>query len=240
VASNAPKVDTVCGIGFDIDHTLAIDNRLERVAFLHLLSVILTDGGRTVGTIGDEIDSIDELLAQERRGDFSIDDAVRRFAAKRCVEPTNRYVETFRRRAVEMVDEFVVPLPGVKPMLEALRERGIAVAALSNGWNPLQARKAERAGFRGPILVSSEIGEQKPSPLAFEVLVRTLGTQPAQTWYVGDCPHDDVAAARAAGIQGVWIDWEHKEYPASLEPPTYTIANLEELLNFLPAPARAP
>ncbi len=199
-------MDAVRGIGFDIDHTIAIDNRLERVAFLRLLEVLIAEGGRTVGTLSDEIDSIDELLAQQRRGDFSIDDAVRRFVMKRRLEPTDRRVETFRRTAVDMVDAFVVPLPGVKPTLEALRERGIAVAVLSNGWNPLQGRKAERAGFRGPILVSSDIGEQKPAPAAFEMLMRALETDPRQTWYVGDNPYGDVSGAQAAGMQGVWMN----------------------------------
>ncbi len=230
-------MNAVCGIGFDIDHTMAIDNRLERVAFLRLLEVVLAEGGRTVGTLSDEIDDIDELLAQQRRGDFSIDDAVRRFVTKRCLEPANHHIEKFRRSAVDMVDAFVVPLPGVKRTLEALRERGIAVAVLSNGWNPLQARKAERAGFRGPVLVSSEIGEQKPAPAAFAMLVRTLETDPRQTWYVGDNPHGDVAGAQAAGMQGVWMNWERKAYPASLEPPTYIVASFPELLEFLPARA---
>ena len=231
-------MNAVCGIGFDIDHTMAIDNRLERVAFLRLLEVILAEGGRTVGTLGDEIDSIDELLAHQRRGDFSIDDAVRGFVAKRGLEPTDRYVERFRCSAVEMVDEFVIPLPGVKPTLEALSQRRVAVAVLTNGWNPLQARKAERAGFHGPILVSSEIGERKPAPGAFRMLVRTLGTDPRQTWYVGDSPRDDVAGAQAAGMQGVWINWERNEYPAGLAPPTHTVRNFQDLLNFLPAPER--
>lgn len=231
-------MDAVCGIGFDLDHTIAIDNRLERVALLHLLELILAEGGRTVGTLSDEIDSIDELLAQQRRGDFSIDDAVRGFVAKRGLQPREEHVEAFRCNAVEMVDEFVVPLPGVKPTLAALRGRGIPMAVLTNGWNPLQARKAERAGFRGPILVSSEIGEQKPSLPAFEMLVRTLGTRPGETWYVGDSPESDVAGAQAAGLQGVWINWERKEYPASLNPPTCTIRNFQELLSFLPAPVR--
>ncbi len=232
-------MDAVCGIGFDVDHTIAIDNRLESVAFLHLLEVILAEGGRTVGTLGDEIDSIDELLAHQRQGDFSIDDAVRRFVAKRGLEPADRYVERFRSSAVDMVDEFVVPLPGVKPTLEALRERKIAVAVLTNGWNPLQARKAERAGFRGPILVSSEMGERKPGPAAFQMLVRTLGTDLRQTWYVGDSPCDDVAAAQAAGMQGVWMDWERKEYPAALRRPDHTIREFAELLRLLPEPVRA-
>src|SRR5215469_485672 len=103
----------VCGIGFDLDHTLAIDNRLERVALLRLLEVLLREGGRAVGTLADEIESIDELLAAQRRGEFSIDDAVRRFVAAHRLEPIDRYVDIFRQTAVEMAGDFVVPLPGV-------------------------------------------------------------------------------------------------------------------------------
>jgi HAD superfamily hydrolase (TIGR01509 family) len=232
-------MDEVRGVGFDLDHTLAIDNRLERVAFLHMTNALLAEGGRTVGTLADEIDSIDDLLARQRHGEFSIDEAVRRFVAQRGLEPADRYVEWFRASALEMVEEFVVPLPGVKPTLEALRARGIAVAVLSNGWNPLQRRKAEQAGFLGPVLVSSEIGEQKPAPQAFESLLRTLGTDAAQTWYVGDDPRIDVAGAQALGISAVWIDWERKEYPAGQRPPDHTIHEFQELLTLLPEPARA-
>jgi HAD superfamily hydrolase (TIGR01509 family) len=231
-------MDAVRGIGFDLDHTLAIDNRLERVAFLHLLEVVLGEGGRTVGTLADEIDSIDELLARQRRGDFSIEVAVRQFVTDRDLEPAESHVERFRRSAVEMVDEFLVTLPDVRSTLAALRERGIAVAVLSNGWNPLQMRKAEVAGFRGPILVSSEIGEQKPAPRAFETLLRTLGTAPQESWYVGDDPRSDVAGAQAIGMRAIWINWERKEYPAGLPPPRHTIRDFAELLDLLPAPAR--
>lgn len=229
----------VRGIGFDLDHTLAIDNRLERVALLRLLELVLRDGGRVVGTFSDEIEHIDELLARQRRGEFSIDDAVTRFVAAHGLEPSALYVDTFRRSAVAMVDEFVIPLPSVTPMLEALRERGIAVAVLSNGWNPLQVRKAERAGFRGTVLVSSEIAVQKPAPAAFERLLETLGTDAGHTWYVGDDPAADVAGAQRVGMRAVWMNWERKEYPPDVARPAHTIGDFQELLELLPAPARA-
>jgi putative hydrolase of the HAD superfamily len=231
-------MEPVRGIGFDLDHTLAIDNRLERVAFLRLLEMLLGERGRTIGTLADEIDSIDRLLTHQRRGEFSIDEAVRRFVAVHGLEPTQRHVESYRAGAVEMVDEFVVTLPGVRPTLQALRERGIAIAILSNGWNPLQHRKAERAGFRGTVLVSSDIGEQKPAPRAFEMLLAALGTPPEQTLYVGDNPQSDVAGAHKAGIGSVWINWEHQTYPPDLEAPSYTIADFSELLEVLPAPVQ--
>lgn len=231
-------MDALRGIGFDLDHTLAIDNKLERVALLRLLELLLSEGGRSVGTLADEIDNIDRLLARQRRGEFTIDEAVRGFVEQRGLNPEARYVEIFRRSAVDAVDEFVVPLPGVKPVLEALRDRGIVLAVLSNGWNPLQLRKAERAGFRGAVLVSSEIGEQKPDPRAFERLIDTLGTDPRASYYVGDDPRGDVAGAQAVGMQTVWMNWEGKEYPPELCPPTHTIATFQELLDLVPAPVR--
>jgi HAD superfamily hydrolase (TIGR01509 family) len=231
-------MDAVCGIGFDLDHTLAIDNRLERVAFLRLLEAVLSEGGRTLGTLADEIEQIDDLLMHQRRGEFSIDEAVRRFVAAHGIESTPAHVEWFRRTAVGMVDDFVVPLPGVRETLKALRERGIATAVLTNGWNPMQHCKAERAGFTGPLVVSSEIGVQKPAVGAFEVLLRVLGTPPEHSWYVGDDPRGDVAGAHAAGMRTVWIDWERKEYPADVPPPTHTIRTFDELLPLLPAPVR--
>lgn len=230
---------SVRGIGFDLDHTLAIDNRLERVAMLHLLETLLGEGGQTVGTLADEIAGIDELLASQRRGEFSIDEAVRRFVAAHSLEPEERYVQTFRSTAVAMVGEFLVPLPGVEAMLEALRERAIVVAILSNGWNPLQARKAEEARFRGPLLVSSEIGVQKPETRAFELLLATLETSPGETWYVGDDPTSDVAGSQRAGITAIWMNWEGKEYPGELAPPAHTIREFSELVQLLPAPVRA-
>ncbi len=222
-------MDPLVGIGFDLDHTLAIDNRLERVAFLRLLDLLLEQGGRTLGTLADEIESVDGLLAEQRAGAFSIEEAVCRFVAERGLEPSEAHVTAFRSTAVEMVDEFVVPLPGARRTLGELRERGVAIAVLSNGWNPLQIRKAEQAGFFGTVLVSAEIGERKPSVGAFESLLRALGTQPQHTWYVGDDPHGDVAGAQDAGMHAIWINWEKKAYPPGLRPPGHTIAALDEL-----------
>ncbi len=233
-------MELVNGIGFDLDHTLAIDNRLERVAFLRLLEAILAEGGRAIGTLTNEIENIDDLLANQRRGDFSIDEAVRRFVAAHAVAPTETHVDWFRRTAVAMVDDFVVPLPGVEPTLRALSARGIATAVLTNGWNPLQLRKAERAGFRGTILVSSEIGVQKPAVAAFDALVHVLGTQARETLYVGDDPRGDIAGASDAGLQSAWIDWEEKKYPPELRAPDYTIHSFEELLGVLPERVRTP
>lgn len=212
-------------IGFDFDHTLGFDNKLERVAFLGLLDA--------PGPVASEIVRIDALLAQQRGGAFPIDEAVSRFVHERGVRDAQRYIERYKRRCLDLVDAFVIPEYGARALCRELRERGIAHALLTNGWSPLQERKAAAVGFTGPVLVSSELGMQKPDAGAFRELVTVLGCDAAQTAFVGDSPESDVAGALRAGLQGIWYDTEGIAYPADLPAPSQVIHSLAELLPLL-------
>ena len=225
------------GIGFDIDHTLCIDNKLERVAFLHLLDRIVEEGGDALGTLAEECDRIDELLVFARGGGGTIEEAVCRFVFERGVEPTNEYVDGFKRMALAMAESFIVPDPHARPTIAAIQRLGVPVGVLSNGWNPLQVTKARRAGFSGTVLASADIGVQKPHRAAFEALASELGARPARCFYVGDDPRSDMAGALGAGFRAVWLDHEGKSYPLDLPPPTYVVHSLEEVLTLVAAEA---
>ncbi|HTU81791.1 MAG TPA: HAD family hydrolase [Candidatus Acidoferrales bacterium] len=233
------ECQATAGVGFDLDHTLAIDNKLERVAFLRLLEEVVERGGHPLGSIFEESDRIDALLAEQRTGAFPIEIAVERFVIDRGLPMEPYFLERYRALALEMIEQFVVPMPGVRRTLAELQRRGIPVAVLSNGWNPLQLLKARRAGFGGVVLASADIGAQKPSARAFEVLMDELGTRPETTWFVGDDPHSDVSGAREFGLHAVWLDDEGRRYPPEILPPSYRIGRLEELLEILPETASA-
>lgn len=223
------------GVGFDFDHTLGIDNKLERIAFLRLLERVLAEGGRMLGAdFADEQRRIDELLAHQRAGDLSIEDAVRSYARDRGIAPTDGHVAYYRDACMALVEEVVVPLPGARAMLSGLRERGIPVAILTNGWSPLQQAKAARVGFDGPVVVSARIGAQKPQPEAFAAMAEALGATLANLWYVGDDPVADIAGSLGAGIgAAIWLDTEGRTYPSGTAPPTRSISGLAELLAIL-------
>ncbi|HLI96718.1 MAG TPA: HAD family hydrolase [Candidatus Baltobacteraceae bacterium] len=225
-----PALRKIAAVGFDFDHTLGIDNKLERVVFLRLLDAACEQGGHCIGTLADEIVRIDDLLVKQRSGAFTIEEAVQNFIRERGIAQPDAYVDEYKRMAVEMVPSFVIPEPGVHQLLEALARRGVPCAILTNGWSPLQQHKAQRVQFSGPVLVSSDIGIQKPEPRAFEMLVQTLGTRPEETAFVGDTPSSDVVGAIRAGMQGVWFDAEGTSYPADMPSPTATIHTLPELL----------
>jgi len=224
-----PRLNGV-GIGFDLDHTLLIDNHLERLAFLRLLELVVDHGGRLRGTYEQEVRHIDAMLTAQRSAAYSIEDAVLRFAREREVDAPEAFIEHFKTIAVQLVDAVVVPLPRAKQVLRELRRHGASVAILSNGWNPLQERKARRLGFDGPVLASAEIGAQKPDPRAFAALLKALDLPASRCWYVGDDPRIDVAGALAAGLRAIWLDAEGHPYPEGAPPPTRTIRSLDDLV----------
>jgi HAD superfamily hydrolase (TIGR01509 family) len=230
-------VDAACAVGFDIDHTLCIDNKLERVAFLHLLVAVIEEGGVARGSLAQESDYIDGLLAFARSGGGTIEEAVARFVAERGVQPSEEHVAGFKRVCLAMADSFVVPDPQARATIDELERLAIPVAVLSNGWNPLQIAKARLAGFGGTVLASADLGVQKPDPRAFAALARELDTDPARCFYIGDDPRADVSGAISAGFQAVWLDHEGKKYPTDLPPPTHVVHSLEEVLALVAAEA---
>lgn len=217
-------------VGFDFDHTLGIDNKLERVAFLRLLDLLLSVGGKALGTLEEETRRIDDLLARQRSGAFTIDQAVEQFCTARLSHTDVRpYVKTYKQYAIGSVDQFVIPMPGTRALLQTLRAQGIPVAILTNGWSPLQECKAARVGFEGPVVVSETIGVQKPDPAAFDALVAALGVDRSEVWYVGDTPSTDVAGSLACGLKSVWFDAESLPFPENTAKPSAVIHSLDEL-----------
>jgi putative hydrolase of the HAD superfamily len=118
-------------------------------------------------------------------------------------------------------------------MLAQLRQRDVPYAILTNGWSPLQRAKADRVEFDGPVLVSADLGIQKPERAAYEALTQALGVAAEEIAFVGDTPASDVAGALRAGMFAVWLDAEGVKYPQDIPAPSATIHALPELLDHL-------
>jgi HAD superfamily hydrolase (TIGR01549 family) len=220
----------IAAVGFDFDHTLGIDNKLERVAFLRLLDEGCDRGGRCIDTLSGEIERIDALLARQRAGEFTIEHAVDIFVSQRGMPHADRWIETYKAMCLDMVAAFVIPQPDARRTLATLRERNIPCAILTNGWSPLQQLKARRVGFEGPVLVSADLGVQKPDAAAFEALAHAMDVPLEELAYVGDTPASDVAGSMRCGLIGIWFDAEGASYETGLPRPSAVIHSLTELL----------
>lgn len=82
-------------------------------------------------------------------------------------------------------------------VLDALRERGVRTAVLSNvGIDPRPAlRRCGLAGRYDAEVFSFEVGTVKPDPAIFQMAADALGLAPRELLMVGDSPEDDTGAA---------------------------------------------
>ncbi|MDH2909134.1 MAG: HAD family hydrolase [Candidatus Eremiobacteraeota bacterium] len=218
------------GVAFDLDHTLLVDNRLERVALLDLI-VRLDAAGTPLRLSLDRAGAIaDEELSRYRNEGEELDTMLNRFVERCGGRGGASWAPWYRQRCLDLVGALVLPMPAARRSLTALAEAGLKIAALSNGPSPLQERKAAQIGFYDLVLSSEQIGVRKPEPAAFERLAASMGVAPSRLAYVGDDPLLDIVGALKVGISAIWFDGAEKRYPADLPVPTAVIHSLDELL----------
>lgn len=120
---------------------------------------------------------------------------------------------------------------GARETLGTLRARGYRLAVLSNWDGRLRAllNGMELAPLFDEIIISSEVGFEKPDPRIFHVASERLNAAPEAILHVGDSHHHDVAGAQAAGWRYVLVT--HRKDAAKEQG---MICRLEELLPLLP------
>jgi putative hydrolase of the HAD superfamily len=98
--------------------------------------------------------------------------------------------------------------PEVPSVLDGLRARGIRCAVLSNWDRRLRTllEALELASCFDSILISSEIGAEKPHPAIFRAAETALAVAPSQAILWGDEPEADAAGAHAAGWRYRLVD----------------------------------
>ncbi len=227
-------------VGFDFDHTLGFDHRLERTVALDLGRDFARSRHAAFGD--DEGNAFDAAIALYRGGAASFGPTMTRYfhdalaAAHPSDEDVAALIAAFKVESVRRAPEFVRPGPGAEPMLAALAAIGVRTAILTNGWNPLQEEKARLVGFAGTVLASDAIGARKPEREAFALLARALDAPADRIAYVGDDPAVDVAGAARAGMTAVWLDADGAAYPHGLAPAAARIGTLAELVPWLQGP----
>jgi HAD superfamily hydrolase (TIGR01509 family) len=83
------------------------------------------------------------------------------------------------------------------------------------------------------VVISEAVGLRKPHPALVREGLRGLGLAPHEVLFVGDTFHEDIAAARAAGVDAVWIDLRGQGLPDGAPAPLATVRTLPELADVL-------
>ena len=98
--------------------------------------------------------------------------------------------------------------PEAPAVLAALRERGVALAVVSNFDSrlPPLLEAMGLAAFFDAVVCSGEAGAAKPDPAIFAHALAALGVEASQTLHAGDSREADYDGARSAGVEALLVD----------------------------------
>jgi len=108
-------------------------------------------------------------------------------------------------RAWERADHFELFVDAL-PVLDDLRGRGLKLGLLSNTGRDLDEFVAHHGIEVDAILTSRVHGKTKPHETIFRAMLERLDVAPGAAAMVGDDPEDDVAGARAVGMEAWLVD----------------------------------
>lgn len=126
-----------------------------------------------------------------------------------------------------------IPFQNMEYVLKELKNRGIRLGIITNGFTKFQSLNLKSLGIHNyidTILISEQEGIKKPHSEIFLRVLEKLGVTPEESLYVGDHPENDVIGAQNVGMNAVW-----KKDPFWSDSYTFeqSIDDLEELLNLV-------
>ncbi|MWC29668.1 HAD family hydrolase [Paenibacillus sp. MMS18-CY102] len=109
------------------------------------------------------------------------------------------YLASFQRHCIGF--------PNMKSVLAELKDSGIRMVLVSNGYGQFQYDNFMALGVShlfDAVLISEWEGLRKPDPAIFKLALSKLGVEAGEALFVGDHPDHDIRASRELGMRAVW------------------------------------
>lgn len=139
------------------------------------------------------------------------------------------------KRYLKYLAEGAYLYEGVETLLEELKGK-YKMGLVTNGLKEVQRNRFAKTNlpqYMSCIIVSDEVGVQKPDPAIFRMALEEAGeSDPGSTLVVGDSLTSDIQGGWNAGMDTCWFNPAGKKNPTPLRP-TYEIRDLKDLLAFL-------
>jgi putative hydrolase of the HAD superfamily len=122
-------------------------------------------------------------------------------------------------------------MPGAEELVRYLAAK-YPLTVVTNGFVEVQYEKFDKSGLRdcfAHIVLSEEVGCQKPNPRIFEEALRMNGLQAEDVVMIGDSWNSDIQGAINAGIDQIWVTNADKANGDA----TYIVNSLEEVKDIL-------
>ena len=125
-------------------------------------------------------------------------------------------------------------LPGAEELVRYLAKK-YPLTVVTNGFIEVQYEKFDKSGLRNcfsHIVLSEEVGCQKPNPRIYEEALHMNGVSAEEAVMIGDSWNSDIQGAINAGIDQIWV---RKSQDSLLEgqSATYLVQSLSEVMEIL-------
>ena len=171
---------------------------------------------------GKEFNSLDVMVHFGRKWGYELSEA-------ECLELAWRFYKPLSKAATVV--------PRARETLEALAEKGLKLAVVSNTFLPgsVLNRHLEIASLGdliGTRIYSSEAGYRKPNPKIFQLALEQAGLHANNALFVGDSPRADIFGAHRAGMVTVLRNRPGHGKKMRVAP-DHHIADMTELLQII-------
>ena len=107
-------------------------------------------------------------------------------------------------------------------ILELAKKNNVKLGVITNGpsahqWAKVNALGVEKWIPRENIIVSGDLGINKPDARIFDAMQEKLQLDAEFLYYIGDSFENDIVGANNAGWKSIWINRYNKEYPPGIE-----------------------
>lgn len=223
---------------FDIDDTLFDREDAQQKT----LRIIMREFSDTFAGI-DEETAIDAFLESDHISvrDFNVGDSVSVARTKRSkrflnilglrVDPAEKITEMY----VKAYPDVKAPIKNAESVVIGLA-RQFPLGVVSNGSPDVQCRKLKTLGIEHLfecIVLSAELGIQKPDPRIFWEAATMLKKGPEECLYIGDSYDTDVLGAKSARMKVCWFN-PHGLQPSQIDvKPDFEISSLDRVLRIV-------
>ena len=121
-------------------------------------------------------------------------------------------------------------MPGAEEVVRELAKK-YPLTIISNGFKEVQYYKFAHSGLAdcfAHTIISEEVGINKPQPEIFRIALERNGVTADQVVMIGDSYSSDIAGAKAAGIDQIWLHEGDAEEAA-----TFIVPSLPDVVGLL-------
>ncbi|MCQ2342737.1 MAG: YjjG family noncanonical pyrimidine nucleotidase [Paludibacteraceae bacterium] len=148
-------------------------------------------------------------------------------------QPMIALADTMGTEFLALTNHYFCLMPDAKEVVTRLADK-YPLTIVSNGFGEVQYYKIQHSELQScfrHIIISEEIGINKPQPGIYLEALRRNGVAPDEAVMIGDSFSSDIQGAQSAGIDQIWITYGHP-HPDE-QTATYEVTALADVLNIL-------